>query len=70
MTLKRNKFARRERDGVTDSICLKCYSTVGNSGEAGDIEQSEAAHRCNGFSIKSSLHPEAAPVGERYLVNR
>jgi hypothetical protein len=63
--LGRQKFARRQRQKGTDSICLKCFTTIASSGDAGELEAQEATHNCNGPDLGRMLHPEMPKVTSR-----
>ncbi|WP_158748241.1 hypothetical protein [Acidobacterium sp. S8] len=40
-------FAHRaNKDGSFDSICLKCYATVGTAYDESDLDAMEAVHHC------------------------
>ena len=41
-------FAQRQnRDSSVDSICTRCYQTVGSAGNAAGLENAEHRHRCD-----------------------
>jgi len=43
----KNGFAHRaNKDGSFDSICLKCYATVGTAYDESDLDAMEAVHHC------------------------
>jgi hypothetical protein len=45
-------FARRVNpDGTTDSICRKCFVTVGSSTWEAELERAERIHRCDPYRL-------------------
>jgi hypothetical protein len=52
-------FAHRRNDnGTTDSICLKCFRTIATKRTKAELVDSEAAHECGGFNLAFTLYPE------------
>jgi len=43
---------RANRDGTIDSICPRCYETVGTSTWESDLEHCEAAHVCEPAQLR------------------
>jgi hypothetical protein len=52
-------YARRQNDDQTiDSICTKCYLPVARAETEARLSGLEDNHRCEGFDLAASIHPE------------
>jgi hypothetical protein len=52
-------FAHRPKsNGTAESICLKCYMTIGPPQNEADLEVQEAGHVCAGMNLGALLHSE------------
>ena len=47
MVLNESFFHRRSKDGVIDSICTRCYVTVGTALNESELPKIEHSHTCN-----------------------
>lgn len=47
---------RSNSDGTIDSICPRCFATVGTSTWEADLERMEAAHVCNPIRLNEYEH--------------
>lgn len=59
-----SKFAHRKNsDGSFDSICLKCFVTVGQGQEEEDLDLAEYIHVCDMEVLESyhSVHHRTLP---------
>jgi hypothetical protein len=57
---------RMNKDGTTDSICPRCFTTVGRSTWEADLDRMEAAHSCDPVRLASfSQHRRMPVVSER-----
>ena len=53
---------RMNKDGTTDSICPRCFATVGRSTWEADLDRMEAAHVCEPSRLNSSNQHRRMPV--------
>jgi hypothetical protein len=53
------KFAHRIRYDSVDSICTKCFQTIGNAGSESDLMKQESAHvqKCQGSNFADLMNP-------------
>lgn len=57
---------RMNKSGVMDSICPRCFATVGSSTWEADLDRMEAAHVCDSARLNSSnLHRRMPVVSDR-----
>jgi hypothetical protein len=55
MTARLAEFPhRRDRDGLYDSICPRCYATVARSRPEAEMAELENAHVCNSAFFRSA----------------
>jgi hypothetical protein len=47
---------RANRDGTIDSICPRCYATIGTSMWEAELERMEAAHVCDADRVEYFEH--------------
>ena len=58
---------RMKKDGTIDSICPRCFETVGCSTWEADLDRMEAAHACDPARLTSANQHRRMPVvSERY----
>jgi len=53
---------RMNKDGTIDSICPRCFATVGCSTWEADLDRLEAAHICEPARLNSSNQHRRMPV--------
>jgi len=59
---------RMNKNGVIDSICRRCFATIGSSTWEADLERIEAAHVCEPTRLASfKEHRRIAVVSDRPL---
>jgi len=57
---------RMNKDGTTDSICPRCFVTIGRFTWEADLDRMEAAHSCDPVRLASfSQHRRMPVVSER-----
>jgi len=57
---------RMNRDGTIDSICPRCFSTIGRSTWEADLDRMEAAHLCEPARLASfNQHRRFTVVSDR-----
>ena len=53
MFKKKTHYARRRNaDGTSDSICLRCFRTVASGNSSVDLPKMESQHRCRAEDIE------------------
>jgi len=52
---------RINHDGTIDSICSRCYITVGTSSSVDDLERMESAHLCDPERLRFYEEPRETP---------
>jgi hypothetical protein len=58
---------RMNKDGTTDSICPRCFTTIGRSTWEADLDRMEAAHACDPTRLASfSQHRRMPVASERF----
>jgi hypothetical protein len=61
---------RMKKDGTIDSICPRCFATVGCSTWEADLDRMEAAHECDPARLTSfNQHRRMPVVAERLSVS-
>lgn len=58
---------RMNKDGTTDSICPRCFTTVGRSTWEADLDRMEAAHSCDSARLASFSQHRRMPVASERL---
>jgi hypothetical protein len=49
---------KRRLDGIYESICPRCFMTVGSNANEDDLIQSENTHVCFGLDLSELLRPK------------
>lgn len=49
---------KRRLDGMYESICPRCFKTVGSKGNEDDLVEFENAHICHGLDLSELLRPK------------
>ena len=60
---------RMNKDGTTDSICPRCFITVGRSTWEAELDRMEAAHTCDPVRLASFTQHRRMPVVSERLSN-
>jgi hypothetical protein len=53
---------RMNKDGTIDSICPRCFTTIGCSTWEAELDRMEAAHKCDAARLASFNHHRRMPV--------
>jgi hypothetical protein len=55
------RFAHRTRYETVDSICTKCFQTIGNASSESELMKQESAHiqKCQGLNFGDLMDPGA-----------
>ena len=53
---------RMNKDGTIDSVCPRCFATVGRSTWEAELDRMEAAHICDAARLASFDHHRRMPV--------
>ena len=48
---------RRNKNGTTDLICLRCFRTVFNAMDEVELSLAQREHACEGFDMGEHFHP-------------
>ena len=58
---------RMNKDGTTDSVCPRCFTTIGRSTWEADLDRMEAAHSCDPARLASFSQHRRMPVASERL---
>ena len=58
---------RMNKDGTIDSVCPRCFVTVGRSTWEAELDRMEAAHTCDAARLASFTHHRRMPVAPERL---